>query len=339
MRELFLVASESTTTSLVLHTENGEQFFLEVTEELRTALTRPEAPTAESTSSHSDSAAPESHTAVAPESDPHSFQYSDTPIGDSILAAAGLTSTDTPKPAPRETPTEEPETTTERVSREVDSRLSAPLKMTPREIQEKIRAGASVEFIAEENDVPISRIEGYAHPVLLERARLAELAKRAHPVRNDGPAKLTLWEILATAFAARGVDLTTATWDAYRDAAGQWVITVTWAAGVAEWSYHRHGTTSTTVVARNGLAADLIDPDFVQPVRNLTAVTSPIPVITDEMKEEAKRAEAVEAQETKGEELRQQPRPPVTKRRRKAVTPHWEDVLLGVRTNSKRPRK
>ena len=27
-----------------------------------------------------------------------------------------------------------------------------------------------------------------------------------------------------------------------------------------------------------------------------------------------------------------------TKRRRKAVTPHWEDVLLGVRSSTKRPR-
>ena len=26
-------------------------------------------------------------------------------------------------------------------------------------------------------------------------------------------------------------------------------------------------------------------------------------------------------------------------RRRKAVTPHWEDVLLGVRTNTKRPKR
>lgn len=31
--------------------------------------------------------------------------------------------------------------------------------------------------------------------------------------------------------------------------------------------------------------------------------------------------------------------PQPQKRRRKAVTPHWEDVLLWVRTNTKRPRK
>ena len=32
------------------------------------------------------------------------------------------------------------------------------------------------------------------------------------------------------------------------------------------------------------------------------------------------------------------PKKQPTKRRRKAVTPHWEDVLLGVRANTKRPR-
>lgn len=333
MQELFLVASESTKSSLVLRTEDDQQFFLEVTDELRTALTQYDphpvaAPASSSELQYGSKDEQEPEKQLASNGDIDSFAFSDTPIGDSIMAASGFTET---------TNQEESTTdTTARTSREVDSRLSAPLKMTPREIQEKIRGGATVEFIAEENDVPLSRIEGYAHPVLLERARLAELAKRAHPVRNDGPAQLTLWEILATAFAARGIDLTTAAWDAYRDTSHQWVVTVTWAAGVAEWSYHRQGTSGPTVVARNGLAADLIDPDYVPPVRNLTAVTTPIPVITEEMQREA----AAETQEAKGEEVQQeQPRPPVTRRRRKAVTPHWEDVLLGVRTNSKRPRK
>ena len=38
MRELFLVSSDSTESSLVLRTEGGEEFFLAVTEELRELL-------------------------------------------------------------------------------------------------------------------------------------------------------------------------------------------------------------------------------------------------------------------------------------------------------------
>ncbi|HZK32374.1 MAG TPA: DUF3071 domain-containing protein, partial [Corynebacterium sp.] len=54
-------------------------------------------------------------------------------------------------------------------------------------------------------------------------------------------------------------------------------------------------------------------------------------------------SEADSTQENKnqtldGEDLDADPAAP-TKRRRKAVTPHWEDVLLGVRANTKRPRQ
>jgi len=48
MRELFLVDSESSEDSLVLRTEEGEEFSLPITDELRSALTpaagKPEPP-------------------------------------------------------------------------------------------------------------------------------------------------------------------------------------------------------------------------------------------------------------------------------------------------------
>ena len=232
----------------------------------------------------------------------------------------------------------------------LDPRLSAPLKMTPREIQSRIRGGASVAEIAAANDVPESRIESYAHPVLLERSQKAEMAKRAHPVRDDGPARLTLWEILDTVFTARGLDVRNSSWDSYRDTTGQWVVTVSWTSGaaehLAEWSYHQQGMTSATAVARNGLAASLIDPDFVPPVRSLSAITSPIPVVTDDLIDNPQKVQQISAQqqpvvseETTGEAIHDSPQTAQTRRRRKAVTPHWEDVLLGVRSNAKRPRK
>ncbi|GGG79044.1 septation protein SepH [Corynebacterium pelargi] len=217
-----------------------------------------------------------------------------------------------------------------RNQKEVDPRLTNPLKMRPREIQERLRRGGTIAELAEENGVTESRIEPFAHPVLLERSRIANMAKQSNPVRDDGPAQLTLWEILATAFAARGMELQDATWDAYRDSANQWVIKVTWQSGLseqsAEWNFVLHGAGAKTTVARNAVAADLIDPNFAQPVRNLSAVQEQTPVEEDE------------AEETTVEgELLQHPEPQPRKRR-KAVTPSWEDVLLGVRTNTKRPR-
>lgn len=298
MRELKLIADESTATSLVFRLLDDDQdCFLEVNAQVATTLRQLLDATVE----------PEAASTPDPEPEP------------------------TPAPAARPEP------------REIDPRLSTPLKMRPRDIQDRIRAGKTIAEVAEENGVTEARIEPFAHPVLIERARIADMAKRSHPVRADGPAKLTLWEVLATAFAARGNDLTDSEWDAYKDAAGQWVVRVSWRAGhsenVAEWSYHPQGVTSATAVARNAVAAELTDPDFGQPaMRTLSSVRE----MPQQPVDEAPEVEDAPAAEVSGEneEFLQHPegeqRP--AKRRRKAVTPHWEDVLLGVRTNTKRPR-
>lgn len=220
----------------------------------------------------------------------------------------------------------------ERSLPEPDPLYATALSMRPSEIQSRIRAGATITELAEEMGVAESRVEPYAHPVLLERSQIAEAAKQSHPIRDGGPAKLTLFEILASAFAARGHSLVDATWDATREPGDAWVVHVRWQAGLtdneATWSFKRQMGTGATTEARDAVAADLTDPDFVQPVRSLTAV------------------EAVDApddhdepDELDGDFLRhpdeaQQPQ----RRRRKAVTPHWEDVLLGVRTSQKRPK-
>src|SRR5690242_8062015 len=87
---------------------------------------------------------------------------------------------------------------------EVDAEVTNVL--SPKEIQARIRAGASVEQVAEAAGVDIARVERFAHPVLLERARAAELATAAHPVLSDGPSVLTLLETVTAALIARGLD-------------------------------------------------------------------------------------------------------------------------------------
>ncbi|AZA09724.1 septation protein SepH [Corynebacterium pseudopelargi] len=289
MRELRLIPEESTHSSLVFEaSDNQEQFFLAVDDSLRNALN-----------------------VAQPESPEPEHNEDEQPEQAQVEAEA------TEKPS--------------RQQKEVDPRLTNPLKMRPREIQERLRRGGTIAELAQENGVTESRIEPFAHPVLLERSRIANMAKQSNPVRDDGPAQLTLWEILATAFAARGMELQDATWDAYRDSANQWVIKVTWQSGLseqsAEWNFVLHGAGAKTTVARNAVAADLIDPNFAQPVRNLSAV---------QQQPEVEEVEQEEETTVEGE-LLQHPEPQPRKRR-KAVTPSWEDVLLGVRTNTKRPR-
>lgn len=302
MRELFLIPDESTSTSLVLHTADGDQFFLDLTQ-------------LDAAGQHLLSAL-ESQVSALPDPTPE------------------------PAPAPAPAPTAAPEPP--RALPERDPLLTAPLTMRPREIQGRIRGGSSVEELAEEMGVAISRVEAFAHPVLLERSRMAELAKQAHPIREDGPAKLTLWEVLAAAFAARGHSVADTDWDAYREADGTWVARVTWTLGLseneAEWTVTVHPTSQTTAEARNPVAADLTDPDFVQPVRSLTSVGRGSRYEEDTSAEEDTGPQALETEQLEGDDLQQEEQEPTVRRRRKAVTPHWEDVLLGVRANTKRPR-
>lgn len=304
MRELFLVGSESSETSLVFSDAEGEQYFIAVDDDLRQALNPTEAPEPEE---------------QAPE----------------------------PEPSPPET------VEASRNLPQPDPLFSTPLSLRPREIQARIRSGTSPEELADEMGVAVSRLDPYSHPVMLERSQIAELAKSSHPVREDGPAKLTLWEVLAAAFGARGHNLADSIWDAYREPGGEWVAQVRWTAGLsenmAEWTFKHHTTSASTTEARNAIAADVTDPDFVQPVRTLTSIGRGGRYdrdIEDEEDEEAldatpeaESSEEPEAAESDESLQAPDPQEAPTKRRRKAVTPHWEDVLLGVRTNTKRPRQ
>ena len=103
--------------------------------------------------------------------------------------------------------------------------------LSPKEIQAKIRAGASVEQVAAASGSDIARIRRFAHPVLLERARAAELATAAHPVLADGPAVLTLLETVSTALVARGLDPDRLSWDAWRNEDSRWTVQLAWKVG------------------------------------------------------------------------------------------------------------
>ncbi len=245
------------------------------------------------------------------------------------------------------------------------------VKLRPREIQKRLRHGATVAELVAETGAPESRILPYAHPIDMERRRIAELARQAYPVLSDGPAEHTLWESLATAYAARQEDVRAATWDAAMDSSDDWIVTVTWTRGnrrgatefVAEfrWVPVAHpGAGPTTVEPVNSVATDLVDPRFNRPVRSVSASVpgedatgdrgdgpgdnhrdshrdslrgdAPEDVPADRDDEDQSIAPAVDLFGESNPDQRSHP----AKRRRNSSTPHWEDVLLGVRTS---PRK
>jgi hypothetical protein len=199
--------------------------------------------------------------------------------------------------------------------------VGMPHPMPPREIQARVRAGASVEQVASAAGVPIERIERFAYPVLLERSRMAQLAQRAHPVRRDGPDARTLEQAVGEALRQRGHDLASVMWDAWRGQDGKWVVQLRWRAGRSEnrahWAFHP-GAHGGTVTALDDQAAHVVDPPAVTALRTVVAG----------------HGRTSDGRAAPDESPACQPADPPAKRARKdrAAIPSWEDVLLGVRS-------
>lgn len=232
---------------------------------------------------------------------------------------------------------------------ELDSQLR------PRDIQARIRGGASVEQVAAVAGMPVQRVERFAHPVLLERSRAADLAREAHPVLPDGPAVATLDRVVTDAFRARGQDLDTAAWDAWRGEDGRWLVQLEWRAGrstnTAHWRF-QPGAHGGTVTALDDVAAELVHPDPTRPLRTVApvaALTRPAVEVVepDEVLDAAGPTTGAgsdpEARDEQAPEAAAPadpppaPRAPTSHKARKnakghASLPSWEDVLLGVRS-------
>ncbi|TQM39050.1 septation protein SepH [Pseudonocardia cypriaca] len=148
-------------------------------------------------------------------------------------------------------------------------------QLRPREIQARIRAGASVEQVAAAAGVPLQKIERFAYPVLLERSRTAEVAQRAHPVRTDGPDTRTLGDVVAHTFGLRGQEYADAEWDSWKGEDGKWVVALSWRAGRsdnrAHWTF-QPGAHGGTVTAVDEHASDLVEGLPARPLRTVGPV-------------------------------------------------------------------
>jgi hypothetical protein len=135
-------------------------------------------------------------------------------------------------------------------------------QLRPREIQARIRAGASVEQVSAAAGVPLQKIERFAYPVLLERSRTAEVAQRAHPVRADGPDTRMLGDVVAHTFGLRGQNYGDTEWDSWKGEDGRWVVALSWRAGRsdnrAHWTF-QPGANGGTVTAVDEHASDLVE--------------------------------------------------------------------------------
>ncbi len=162
------------------------------------------------------------------------------------------------------------------VSRLGQLEIEMESQLRPREIQARIRAGATVEDVATAAGTDPVRIERFAYPVLLERSSIAEKAQRGHLMANGVPGRRRLGDLVAAVLADRGHadDLA---WDAFKDGTG-WVLLATWRAGRSEnraqWRYHP-GPDNGTLTPQDAAAAELFDP-APKPLRTVQSMSTAV---------------------------------------------------------------
>lgn len=111
---------------------------------------------------------------------------------------------------------------------------SEPVRLSPREIQDRIRHGASSEEVAAETGMPLDRVESYAAPVRAEREHAAFLARTTEVADRTltrdavravfGEQPVTLENMVEHRASLTGVDGTSFVWDAWRRGDHQWDV-------------------------------------------------------------------------------------------------------------------
>ena len=108
--------------------------------------------------------------------------------------------------------------------------VESPLR--PKEIQARIRAGETVEEIADAAGIAVERVRWFEGPVLAERAYMAEQAQTASVRRQgDSTPGPRLGEIVAERLNAIGGDPDDAQWDAKKRGDGSWQVQLGFTSG------------------------------------------------------------------------------------------------------------
>jgi len=109
----------------------------------------------------------------------------------------------------------------------------------PREIQARIRAGATAEDVADETGMPVEIVRRYDGPVLAERQYVAQQAMATRIGHESGAP--VLGDLVTDRLATRDVAPSAITWDAFRTGSSPWTVEVRFEVGGAQrsarWTY------------------------------------------------------------------------------------------------------
>jgi hypothetical protein len=150
-------------------------------------------------------------------------------------------------------------------------------RISPREIQDRVRAGESAEHVAQTAGVPVERVLRFVGPVLREREHVADQARRARLAGTNGPSPL-LGDLVTAAAIRRSIDPDEIGWDSARREDHTWVVSTAWPDGSAAlWGLDllRHQATPLDSAARtiSGVTDESADGASSVPVRGFPDFT------------------------------------------------------------------
>jgi len=226
------------------------------------------------------------------------------------------------------------------------TQLDLESRLSPREIQARIRSGQSMDEVAAEAGISVERVERFAGPILHEREHIAQEAAKVSVRRDDHGAVMLLGELVGQRLEQRGVPRDGMHWDAWRRKDGGWEVRLDYLAGgkerSAEWVYD---PARRTMTADDDEARWLLEEEAtaeVTPLRSLRSVdetanadaetdadlTDQQPVAESERPVKSGTQEAIDTL-LRGRET--VPDAPPAKRKKKASVPSWDEILFGSR--------
>ena len=226
------------------------------------------------------------------------------------------------------------------------TQLDLESRLSPREIQARIRSGQSMDEVAVEAGISVERVERFAGPILHEREHIAQEAAKVSVRRDDHGAVMLLGELVGQRLEQRGVPRDGMQWDAWRRDDGGWEVRLDYLAGgkerSAEWVYD---PARRTMTADDDEARWLLEEE---PTAAVTPLRSVRPVDEDRRCRRGSRSRRAgsrtggrhrapvksgtqEAIDTLLRGRETVPDAPPTKRKKKASVPSWDEILFGSR--------